>query len=455
MADAHSAREVALDILIAVEEHGAFSNLALNEQLNRSGLDTRDRGLVTELVYGTIQRQNTLDWILGRLVKKGPASLEQWAHQLLRLGLYQLRYLDRVPSRAAVHETVRIAKLRGHRGISGLVNGVLRSYLRREKEFTLKADGSVRALSLIHSFPEWMVKQLIHSYGSDTATHILESLNRRPSLSLRVNPLRADREQVAAALTESFPEAGVALSPVSSQGLTVRGSGNPAAHPGFAQGWFTIQDESSMLVAEVVNPEPGRRVLDGCAAPGGKSTHLAERMGNEGFLLASDIHSHKVRLIEESARRLGLSIIEAQQADLRQYPQEAEEASFDYVLLDAPCSGWGVIRRKPEIKWTKEAKAVKELVRLQRELLAAAARMVKPGGVLVYSTCTMEPRENEEQMQSFLADHPNFVVDETVLELLSPAVQEKALHRGGGIQILPHHFESDGFFIMRMRKERE
>lgn len=453
MADARLPREIALDILVAVEERGAFSNLALRQQLDQSGLDVRDRGLVTELVYGTIQRQNTLDWILGRLVKKGPASLERWVHLLLRLGLYQLRYLDRVPSRAAVHETVRIAKLRGHRGISGLINGVLRSYLRREREFMLKADGSVRSLSLVYSFPEWMVERLIDSYGSETATDILESLNKRPSLSLRVNPLQADRDQVTAALTQSFPGVSVTPSKVSAQGLTVRGGGNPASHPGFAQGWFTIQDESSMLVAEVVDPQPGYRVLDGCAAPGGKATHLAERMGNEGDVLACDIHPHKVALIEESARRLGLSIIQVQQSDLRRLPRETEEESFDCVLLDAPCSGWGVIRRKPEIKWTKAAEAVEELAQLQRELLGAAARLVKPGGVLVYSTCTMEPRENEDQIESFLADHPEFTADATLSESLSPAVREQALFRGGGIQILPQHFESDGFFIVRMRKK--
>ncbi|MDR6227232.1 16S rRNA (cytosine(967)-C(5))-methyltransferase RsmB [Desmospora profundinema] len=453
MAQERTARETALEILLAVEERGAFSNLALHEHLDRSGLDIRDRGLVTELVYGTIQRQYTLDWILGRLVKKGPDSLERWVHQLLRLGLYQLRYLDKIPSRAAVHETVRIANLRGHRGISGLINGVLRSYVRREREFNLKPDGSVRSLALVHSFPEWMVKRLIDSYGPGTAADILASLNRRPHVSLRVNPLQADPARVANALTQSFPGAEVVPSEVVAQAFTVRGAGNPALHPGFARGWYTIQDESSMLVAEAVDPQPGQRVLDGCAAPGGKTTHMAERMGDEGFLLACDVHPHKVGLIEENVRRLSLSIVQAREADLRSLPEEGEDASFDCVLLDAPCSGWGVIRRKPEIKWAREAEAVEELSRLQRELLHAAARMVKPGGILVYSTCTMEPRENEEQVDAFLGNHPDFTADPTLLERFSAKVRDQALHRGAGIQILPHHFESDGFFIARMVKK--
>lgn len=448
-----SARETALDILLAVEEREAFSNLAIHRHLEQSGLDQRDRGLVTELVYGTIQRQNTLDWILGRLVKKGPRSLERWVHQLLRLGLYQLRHLDKMPARAVVHETVRMANIRGHRGISGLINGVLRSYLRREREFHLKPDGSIRSLALVYSFPEWMVKRLLDSYGADTALAIMESLNRRPAVALRVNPLRADQAQVEAALKESFPSAQIAPSEVVTPALTIRGAGNPASHPGFASGWFTIQDESSMVVAVAADPKPGQRVLDGCAAPGGKTTHLAERMQDRGFLLACDLHPHKVRLIEENVQRLGLSIVHTRTTDLRVLPEKEPLASFDCVLLDAPCSGWGVIRRKPEIKWAREAEAVDALAALQRELLEAAARMVKPGGVLLYSTCTMEPRENEEQIDSFLADHPDFTPDATLKERLSPKVWDRMLHRGAGIQLLPHHFESDGFFIARLRKK--
>lgn len=448
-----SARNVALDVLIAVEERGAYSNLLLNDRLQRSSLSPRDRGLATELVYGTLQRKNTLDWILNKLVRKGIDTLDPWVRHLLRLGIYQLRYLDRVPSRAAVHETVEIAKARGHRGIPGLVNGVLRSYLRRGREWTLPdSPKSVTDLALVTSHPEWLVRRLVEVYGPETAHSVLKANNRPPGLSVRVNPLRGNRERVARLLQEEDPRLRIRLSPLSGQGLILTG-GNPASGRLFREGWFTVQDESSMLVAELLAPRPGERVLDGCAAPGGKTGHLAERMENRGTLLACDIHPHKVKLIENQVRRLGLSMVEVRQADLRELPGTGE-ARFDRVLLDAPCSGWGVIRRKPDIKWSKNLQEVDSLRQLQAELLEAAARLVTPGGTLVYSTCTLEPQENREQITAFLKNHPTFQADSTLFDTLPAPVREKALTGDGWVQILPHHFESDGFFIARMIKEK-
>ncbi|EGK13268.1 16S rRNA (cytosine(967)-C(5))-methyltransferase RsmB [Kroppenstedtia eburnea] len=448
-----SARNVALDVLIAVEERGAYSNLLLNDRLQRSSLSPRDRGLATELVYGTLQRKNTLDWILNKLVRKGIDTLDPWVRHLLRLGIYQLRYLDRVPSRAAVHETVEIAKARGHRGIPGLVNGVLRSYLRRGREWTLPdSPKSVTDLALVTSHPEWLVRRLVEVYGPETAHSVLKANNRPPGLSVRVNPLRGNRERVARLLQEEDPRLRIRLSPLSGQGLILTG-GNPASGRLFREGWFTVQDESSMLVAELLAPRPGERVLDGCAAPGGKTGHLAERMENRGTLLACDIHPHKVKLIENQVRRLGLSMVEVRQADLRELPGTGE-ARFDRVLLDAPCSGWGVIRRKPDIKWSKNLQEVDSLRQLQAELLEAAARLVTPGGTLVYSTCTLEPQENREQITAFLKKHPTFQADSTLFDTLPAPVREKALTGDGWVQILPHHFESDGFFIARMIKEK-
>ncbi|QKI83756.1 16S rRNA (cytosine(967)-C(5))-methyltransferase RsmB [Kroppenstedtia eburnea] len=448
-----SARNVALDVLIAVEERGAYSNLLLNDRLKRSSLSPRDRGLATELVYGTLQRKNTLDWILNKLVRKGIDTLDPWVRHLLRLGIYQLRYLDRVPSRAAVHETVEIAKARGHRGIPGLVNGVLRSYLRRSREWTLPdSPKSVTDLALVTSHPEWLVRRLVEVYGPETAHSVLKANNRPPGLSVRVNPLRGNRERVARLLQEEDPRLRIRLSPLSGQGLILTG-GNPASGRLFREGWFTVQDESSMLVAELLAPRPGERVLDGCAAPGGKTGHLAERMENRGTLLACDIHPHKVKLIENQVRRLGLSMVEVRQADLRELPGTGE-ARFDRVLLDAPCSGWGVIRRKPDIKWSKNLQEVDSLRQLQAELLEAAARLVTPGGTLVYSTCTLEPQENREQITAFLKNHPTFQADSTLFDTLPAPVREKALTGDGWVQILPHHFESDGFFIARMIKEK-
>ncbi|MFD1426634.1 16S rRNA (cytosine(967)-C(5))-methyltransferase RsmB [Kroppenstedtia sanguinis] len=447
-----AARDVALDVLIAVEEKGAYSNLLLNERLNRSTLSPRDRGLATELVYGTLQRKNTLDGILNQLVRKGVDSLDPWVRHLLRLGIYQLRFLDRVPPRAAVHETVEIAKARGHRGIPGLVNGVLRSYLRRQGEWELPdSPENVTDLAWVTSHPEWLVRRLVEVYGLKTAESVLKANNCPPRLSVRVNPLQGDREKVARLLQEEDPRLQIEVSPLSKQGLTLTG-GNPASGRLFREGWFAVQDESSMLVGELLAPQPGERVLDGCAAPGGKTGHLAERMENRGTLLACDVHPHKVKLIKNQVHRLGLSIVEVRQADLRELP-EIEEVQFDRVLLDAPCSGWGVIRRKPDIKWSKNLQEVDSLRQLQAQLLEAAAQLVAPGGTLVYSTCTLEPQENWEQVTAFLRKHPHFQGDSTLVDMLPAPVREKALIGDGWVQILPHHFGSDGFFIARMIRE--
>ncbi|MBN2908303.1 16S rRNA (cytosine(967)-C(5))-methyltransferase RsmB [Polycladomyces sp. WAk] len=447
-----SAREVALDVLIAVETRHAYSNLALDHALDEADLSPRDRGLATELVYGTVQRRNTLDWLLDSLLKKGVDSLQPWVRQLLRMGVYQLVYLDRIPARAAVHETVEIAKKRGHRGISGLVNGVLRALLRQPSVPEPPSSmPTVERLAITTSHPEWLVRRMMDVYGEQTAIAILEANNRPPAAGLRVNRLKTDRDTVLKRLKAARPEATVEPSPVSAQAIRYRGGGSPARLPGFEEGNFTIQDEASMLVAKVVAPRPGWRGLDACAAPGGKTTHLAELMDNCGHILACDIHSHKVDLIRDHAARLGISIIEARQADARKL--DASQ-SFDFVLLDAPCSGLGVIRRKPDIKWSKEAENIAPLIALQRELLDAVSRMIRPGGVLVYSTCTLEPRENEEQVQSFLARHPAFRADEQLPRLLPETVVEHCRVEKGMVQLLPHQLDTDGFFIARMIKQK-
>ncbi|OYD06414.1 16S rRNA (cytosine(967)-C(5))-methyltransferase RsmB [Paludifilum halophilum] len=445
-----NARHVALDILIQWEERDGYSNLLLNESLNRSRLGARDRGLATELVYGTVQRRNTLDWILNSLLKQDLSTLDVWVAQLLRLSVYQMRYLDKIPSRAAVHEAVDIAKQRGHKGVAGLVNGVLRSYLRRKEEWRLPdPPKTVREWALAYSHPKWMVRRFQAVYGEEEARRILEADNRPPEISLRTQPLKNGRKALMDDLQGEYPEAQIRPSLLSEQGIVFRGGGNPAASPLYREGRFTIQDESSMLVSELVAPRPGQRGADLCAAPGGKSTHLAEQMRDQGDLFAYDFHPHKVRLIEENAERLGLSSIEAEAEDARRLPEKSGK-SFDFVLLDAPCSGLGVIRRKPDIKWRKEPREIDELVRLQKELLEAAAELIVAGGVLVYSTCTMEPRENEEQIRDFLRTHPDFSIDPSFENRLPEAVRQKGWLRKNGVQILPHHFGSDGFFITRL-----
>jgi len=450
-----TARDVALDVLLRVEQAGAFSNLQLNRALQDAALAKADAGLATEIVYGTIQRKLTLDYWLSRFVAKGLDKLQPWVHLLLRLSLYQIAYLDRIPPHAVVNEAVGIAKHRGHAGISGMVNGVLRAVLRRREELALPAEGSpAERLSLAHSYPEWLAQRWIDTYGLDTAEAMLAAGNEPPKSSIRVNRLRNGR----AAVLEELKQGGYVAepSPLSPAGIVVGRGGHLADSEAFRAGLWTVQDESSMLVAEACAPEPGMQVLDCCAAPGGKSTHLAELMGDSGTVWANDVHPHKERLIADQAARLGLACIRTSVTDAAELRRRHEPESMDVVLLDAPCSGFGVIRRKPEIKWTKSPRDVEEIAAVQHRLLSSVAELVKPGGLLVYSTCTIERRENEEQIERFLAGHPEFALDADwpahALDALRQAGVIEADTFTGAVQLLPHHYGSDGFFIARMRK---
>lgn len=448
-----SAREWALHILLQYEQNQAYSNLLLHQSLEQSQLSSSDKRLVTELVYGSIQRMNTLDWVINQLVKKGIDSLQPWVRQVLRLGIYQLRYLDRIPARAAVHETVKMAKQRGHKGVAGLVNGVLRSYLRERERWDLPSDPTtIQEMALAYSQPKSLVKRWVKWFGEETAKEIMQTYLQPPKVTMRVNRLKIDRPAFQRKWEAS--EAGqLAPSAMVENGVILDRGGNPANSPLFQQGYCTIQDESSMLVAHIVDPKPGQHVLDACAAPGGKTTHIAELMDNQGKIVACDIHVHKMNLIASNCDRLGIDIVEIKPIDARKLPREWAE-SFDVILLDAPCSGLGVIRRKPDIKWNKDWAKVDSLVQLQRELLQAVAPLLKPGGVLVYSTCTLEPRENQGQVEQFLQTHPQFVWDVGLMERLPSSVRERALLGEGWVQILPHHFGSDGFFIARLLKQR-
>lgn len=446
------ARETALDLLNQVEFQQAYSNLLLQQVLGESRYSDPDRRLITELVYGVMQRANTLDYLLDRLVKKGSRSLDLWVHQLLRLGLYQLIYLDRVPAFAAIDEAVKIARKRGNRGIAGLVNGVLRNYLRRQKELWPHQGNTLQEKAVLYSHPPWMVERYEKQWGVETAKALFGSLLERPVTSLRINRLRLTRDEwMTKWIKEGRGEAE--LSPLSPMGVRLHRAGNPAQHPHFAHGFYTIQDESAMLVAQALAPSPGWHVLDLCAAPGGKTTHLAELMDNKGQIVACDIHPHKMKLITDQAQRLGITTIQTLAQDGRQLPQQFPPASFDAILLDAPCSGLGVLRRRPEIKWRRQQSDFAELKQLQQQLLAAACTLLKPGGHLLYSTCTFEQSENQDQITAFLEDHPDVHLDQKWLMHLPHEVQEKAIIGDGWMQILPQHFHSDGFFLARLVKQ--
>lgn len=453
---AKSARELALDILVKVGQTGAYSNLQLNRSLQESGLHRADTGLVTELVYGTIQRQATLDHWLEGFVAKGLKKLEPWVHHLLRMSAYQLLFLERIPAHAAVNEAVAIAKRRGHAGISSMVNGVLRNIDRNRGQLTLsaiRASSPAEEIALRHSYPEWLVSRWMASYGAEKAEAICAAGNEQPHASIRVNPLRANRDEVL----EQFRLAGISARPsaVAAMGVVIDRGGHLTDSEGFREGWWSIQDESSMLVAEVVAPEGGMAVLDCCAAPGGKSAHMAELMQGKGKVWANDLHAHKRELIVKLTERLKLRNVEAITGDAAQLGERFAPGSMDAVLLDAPCSGFGVIRRKPEIKWTKTEEDIAQIAGIQRRLLDAVCPLVRPGGTLVYSTCTIEAEENEAQIARFLQEHPEFELDgswpEDIIDRLRAAGAIGPDFQGQ-IQLLPQHFGSDGFFIARLKR---
>lgn len=437
-----------MDVLTQVEQEGAYSNLLLNSALQKSSLAKSDAGLATELIYGTISRLNTLDYFLDKFVNKGVQKLQPWVRALLRISLYQVVYLDRIPDHAVVSEAVNLAKRRGHQGISGMVNGVLRNILRQKESLAIPENmPPAQRISLQHSHPLWLVERWISQYGIETAEAICAANNEPPAVSVRVNTTMISRDDMLKLMSSQNFEA--APSPLSPYGIVVRGAGNMALTDWYRDGMISIQDESSMLVAEAVKPEPGMRVLDCCAAPGGKSAHMGELMKDEGSIVANDIHAHKGKLISDQAGRLGLDSISIVTGDALDLVDRFEPASFDRILLDAPCSGLGVIRRKPDLKWGKSQEDIHEIAALQLRLLESVSTLLRPGGLLVYSTCTIEPLENEGVVSAFLDSHSGFGIAEDGLGDLS-RLEGKSLQRGGGIQILPQHYHSDGFYIARL-----
>ncbi|CUB20319.1 Ribosomal RNA small subunit methyltransferase B [Bacillus safensis] len=440
-------REVALDALIKLEQNQAYSNLLLQSVMKDKDLAHQDKPLLTELVYGTLQNKLALDYMLAPFVKK-PQKVAPWVMQLLRMSLYQMVYLEKIPDRAAIHEAVELTKKRGHKGISSLVNGVLRSVQREGVPSFDAIKDPVKRLSIETSHPLWLVQEWVQAYGFEAAENMCRIHLVPPKQTLRVNRMKTDRT----ALQQKLMDAGIEteLGDLSEDALKLM-KGSIVSTPSFQEGYVTIQDESSMLVARALDPQPGETVLDACAAPGGKSTHIAERMNDEGKIVSLDLHEHKVKLIKQAAKRLNLTQIEAKALDARKAADYYSEASFDRILIDAPCSGFGVIRRKPDMKYTKSQEDSARLAAIQQAILKEAAPLLKPGGTLVYSTCTMDPTENQQVIHAFLQEHQDFEPDlslnERLPEQVAPFVQN------GSVQILPHYFGTDGFFICSMRKK--
>ncbi|HWR55783.1 MAG TPA: 16S rRNA (cytosine(967)-C(5))-methyltransferase RsmB [Negativicutes bacterium] len=437
-------REIALQVLKEVDENGAYANIALSHILEQYRPAPLDRRFITELVYGTIKARNTLDWIIEKFSSRPLAKMTVWVRNVLRMGVYQLWYLERVPPSAACNEAVNLTKRYGHQGTAKFVNGVLRTVARQKADirFPSLEEDPVQHIALQFSHPAWMVECWLARFGREETIRLCQANNETPRLSVRTNTLKITRAALKAALEKE----GLLVeeSHWAPEGLMLDGFSALGQLAALQEGLFQVQDESSMLVAHVLDPQPGEFIIDACGAPGGKTTHFAQKMHNEGRIFSLDIHAHKLRLITENCRRLGIDIVETEAMDARRM-HEHMRGQADRVLVDAPCSGLGVLRRKPDARWRKTPEMLRDLPKLQQEILASAAQCVKPGGILVYSTCTIEAEENEAVIRCFLQANPAFSLEPTG-KFLPVARQEEM------VRLFPQRDGIDGFFIARMKR---
>ena len=437
-----NSREIALNIVSRVLDEGAYSNLVLSKELNESNLDDKDRALVTELVYGTIRRKNTLDTIISNFVKD-IKLMDKKVLNILRIAIYQMHFLDKVPEFAACNEAVELAKAISEQN-GKLVNGILRSYTKNPDDIEV-SNGVVDRLAYQYSYEPWFIRMIYKQYGEKDGKRILSGLNQTPKVTVRVNNTKADFDEVYDRLEEMGydVEEGYACP----EAIIIRGGRSIEGNPLFIEGAITVQDESAMLVAPLLDLEENDTVLDLCAAPGGKTTHIAELLEGKGKVYGFDLHENKLSLIKENAERLGLNNIEVKEMDATKM-DSLYVSSADKVLIDVPCSGIGIIRKKPEIKWNKTRKSLKELIPTQREIMENAWQYLKNGGTMIYSTCTLNKEENEDNVEWFLNKHKDAKVEKIFLGNMDNFVY----NADGSLTILPNEY-MDGFYIAKIVKK--
>ena len=438
-------REVAVFTLFSIREEGAWSDGALHHYIVRAGLDTRDAALASQLACGVLQNRSLCEFYLKRVSSVRLSRLLPRVRDCLDLGIYQLVMLDRIPAHAAVSETMMLIRRYAHANERTVkyANGVLRAVARAAEDGSLPVlDCPTKAeyLALRYSHPEWLTKVLCAEFGEQAAASICAQNNESAPLCLRVDLLKTSCEKVLSELRES----GLSCTMHRKiENLILCSGGNVSAMPAFRRGDVTVQDGAGIVCVDVLAPRPGELVLDLCGAPGGKTCYIAEKMANRGHVIAGDLYEHKLERIQAAAERLGLGIIETRLADAAVF-QPGLEGRADRVLCDVPCSGMGVIRKKPEIRWKSE-ESLQGLPEIQYAILETGSRYVKQGGTLVYSTCTILRRENAEVVEKFLKQHPEFCAE----GFTHPAVGEVP---EGYITLLPHIHQTDGFFIAKLRR---
>ena len=448
MASTPNSRSLAFFALKNVYQKQAYTDVALNRVLKSQSksveISQADRSFACELVYGIVRRQRTLDALIDLLGKKRAAQQPPDLRIILHIGLYQLRYLDRIPTSAAVNTSVELAKENEIAKLSGVVNGLLRQYIRQAEAgdpLQLPND-AIASLGVMHSFPDWIVETWLEQLPVAEVDRLLSWFNQSPKIDLRVNILKTSVAEVETAFKAA--NLSVARIPKIPQGLRIEGAGAVTDLPGYKQGWWVIQDSSAQLVTHLLDPQPGETIIDACAAPGGKTTHIAELMGDKGQIIACDRAEKRLNKVRENAARLQLNSIQVKAGDSR----KQDFVDVDRVLLDAPCSGLGTLHKRPDLRWRQSSQSIKELFKLQSELLEQTASWVKPKGILVYATCTLNILENEKVIQSFLANNSNWSIQFTPNEIAQNWVTSE-----GWIKVYPHRHDMDGFFMVRLVRD--
>jgi 16S rRNA (cytosine967-C5)-methyltransferase len=421
-------RKIAYLVLMDIEDKKAYSHLALNYHISVG--KPSSEAFVRKLVYGVLENKIYLDHIIAQFLDSPSSKLQSSERTILRMGIYQLDNMDSVPDYAAVKESVTLAK-RYAKGRDGMVNGILRNYVRDKERVTFpdKETDLLSYLSVMHSYAPWIVSLWLEEFGPATTEELMIAGNKTPDLMIRHNRLRTTKSELHRRLEAKGYE--VTVGRLAKDALHVKGSALLRDNL-YQDGMFSVQDESSMVVVSVLDPQPGETIVDVCAAPGGKAVYIAECMDNRGIVYAQDLYKKKIELIKKEAERVGVNILEPRTWDATRTDGSLEEIA-DRVLVDAPCSGLGVVRRKPEIKYKEWDTEIDQLPDVQLAILSAASRYVKKSGILVYSTCTINPAENQKVVNAFLKGHSSFVVEDS-------------------IQLMPHINDTDGFFICRMRR---
>lgn len=445
---ASGARQLALNVLLQVQA-GAYADVALHRTLTQAALSDNDRAFATELVYGTVRRQRTLDALIGQLGTRPADKQPPVLRLVLHLGLYQLRYLTAVPASAAVNTSVDLAKANGLGRLSGVVNGLLRQYLRQSEDgvdpLLLSADPAI-ALGTRHSYPDWLVALWLQQLGLEETEQLCQWFNQVPSIDLRVNREHTTVE----ALQSAFGAAGIAVDSIPGVPFGLRLVNHQGALtdlPGYEAGWWSVQDASAQLVGLLLDPQPGETVLDVCAAPGGKATQMAEIVGQNGRVVACDRAPSRLKKITANARRLGMTNLQTHAGDSTDLALFHDQ--FDRVLVDAPCSGLGTLHRHADARWRQNPESTASLAELQTALLAEAVRCVKPGGTLVYATCTLHPAENEAVIEEFCQANPAWRIQPPDLGFgngLEVAPE-------GWVRVWPHRQNMDGFFMVKLGQQ--